>query len=99
MLRGRKERDQPVLSLIHYFVASSQIGRLVCLHCLNYHSNCVAYSIIGLYTSPHLVAVRERIRINGKPISEEQFAKYFFEVWDRLEANETVCVPKETNSE
>ncbi|KAM0790828.1 hypothetical protein ACM66B_004673 [Microbotryomycetes sp. NB124-2] len=39
----------------------------------------------GLYTSPHLVAVRERIRINGKPIEEDLFAKYFFEVWDRLE--------------
>ncbi|KAK4050744.1 Folylpolyglutamate synthetase [Microbotryomycetes sp. JL221] len=39
----------------------------------------------GLYTSPHLVAVRERIRINGRPIEEDLFAKYFFEVWDRLE--------------
>lgn len=26
---------------------------------------------IGLYTSPHLKSVRERIRINGEPISEE----------------------------
>ncbi len=26
---------------------------------------------VGLYTSPHLVDFRERIRINGKPISEE----------------------------
>ncbi|KZW04125.1 FolC bifunctional protein [Exidia glandulosa HHB12029] len=43
---------------------------------------------IGLYTSPHLCAVRERIRINGAPIAEEDFAKYFFEVWDRLEAND-----------
>ncbi|RXW24644.1 hypothetical protein EST38_g1235 [Candolleomyces aberdarensis] len=42
---------------------------------------------IGLYTSPHLVAVRERIRINGQPISEELFTKYFFEVWDRLQSN------------
>ncbi|RSH89065.1 Folylpolyglutamate synthetase [Saitozyma podzolica] len=42
---------------------------------------------IGLYTSPHLCAVRERIRINGEPISEEVFAKHFFEVWERLEAN------------
>ncbi|KAH9006929.1 Mur ligase [Lactarius hatsudake] len=40
---------------------------------------------IGLYTSPHLVAVRERIRVNGVPISEELFAKFFFDVWDRLE--------------
>ncbi|KAF8663430.1 hypothetical protein AX16_001000 [Volvariella volvacea WC 439] len=44
---------------------------------------------IGLYTSPHLVAVRERIRINGSPISESEFTRYFFEVWDRLQANQT----------
>ncbi|KAH7402805.1 Mur ligase [Pyrenochaeta sp. MPI-SDFR-AT-0127] len=41
---------------------------------------------IGLYTSPHLRFVRERIQINNEPISEQLFAKYFFEVWDRLEA-------------
>jgi folylpolyglutamate synthase len=41
---------------------------------------------IGLFTSPHLIAVRERIRINSQPLSESLFAKYFFEVWDRLEA-------------
>ncbi|ORX51711.1 FolC bifunctional protein [Hesseltinella vesiculosa] len=39
----------------------------------------------GLFTSPHLVAVRERIRINGEPISEELFAKYSEDVWNRLE--------------
>lgn len=42
-------------------------------------------SKIGLYTSPHLRFVRERIQINGQPLTEEQFAKYFFETWDRLE--------------
>ncbi|KAL8869781.1 MAG: hypothetical protein Q9174_004013 [Haloplaca sp. 1 TL-2023] len=40
---------------------------------------------IGLYTSPHLRFVRERIQINNEPLSEELFAKYFFETWDRLE--------------
>ncbi|CAO3594937.1 unnamed protein product [Absidia cylindrospora] len=39
----------------------------------------------GLFTSPHLVAVRERIRINGKPISEDLFAKYSEDIWTRLE--------------
>lgn len=39
---------------------------------------------IGLFTSPHLIAVRERIRVDGAPLSEELFARYFFEVWDRL---------------
>ncbi|MDD6209078.1 MAG: bifunctional folylpolyglutamate synthase/dihydrofolate synthase, partial [Bacteroidales bacterium] len=27
---------------------------------------------VGLYTSPHLLDFRERIRINGKPISEKK---------------------------
>lgn len=44
-------------------------------------------SKIGLYTSPHLRFVRERIQLNGEPLTEEQFAKYFFETWDRLEAS------------
>jgi len=46
-------------------------------------------SSVGLYTSPHLRFVRERIQINNQPLSEEAFAKYFFEVWDRLEASAT----------
>ncbi|KAF9916713.1 Folylpolyglutamate synthetase [Lobosporangium transversale] len=41
----------------------------------------------GLYTSPHLMEVRERIRINGVPLSQELFAKYFFEIWDRFESS------------
>ncbi|KXN86406.1 Folylpolyglutamate synthase [Leucoagaricus sp. SymC.cos] len=48
---------------------------------------------VGLYTSPHLVAVRERIRINGAPISEEDFAKYFFEIWDKLVKNDKRKLP------
>ncbi len=30
----------------------------------------------GLYTSPHLVSITERIRINGAQISEEEFARH-----------------------
>ncbi|KAI1187657.1 FolC bifunctional protein [Nemania serpens] len=37
---------------------------------------------VGTYTSPHLVSVRERIAIDGAPISRALFARYFFEVWD-----------------
>lgn len=44
---------------------------------------------IGLFTSPHLKSVRERIRIDGQPINELKFAKYFFDVWDRLSATES----------
>lgn len=38
----------------------------------------------GLYTSPHLICPEERIRINFEPLSKENFAGYFFEVWDSL---------------
>lgn len=37
-----------------------------------------------------MVSVRERIRINGNPLSEEVFAKFFFEVWDALDVNTKV---------
>ncbi|OAP54707.1 hypothetical protein AYL99_11155 [Fonsecaea erecta] len=43
---------------------------------------------IGLYTSPDLTCIRERIQINGQPISEDLFTKYFFEIWDRLFAQQ-----------
>lgn len=39
---------------------------------------------VGLLTSPHLVAVRERIRVGAAPLSEAAFARYFFEVSDAL---------------
>lgn len=42
-------------------------------------------SKVGLYTSPHLRFIRERIQINNEPISEELFAECFWEVWDRFE--------------
>lgn len=42
---------------------------------------------VGTYTSPHLVSVRERIMLDGAPISRELFARYFFEVWDAMTAS------------
>jgi folylpolyglutamate synthase len=48
-------------------------------------------SKVGLYTSPHLRFVRERIKIDNEPISEELFASYFWEVWDRLEASQPLA--------
>ncbi|MGB8848860.1 MAG: hypothetical protein WCC76_04030, partial [Candidatus Acidiferrales bacterium] len=31
----------------------------------------------GLYTSPHLERINERIRINGEPVSDTQFSESF----------------------
>ena len=40
--------------------------------------------VLLLLSSPHLMEVRERIRINGKPLPKDKFAKYFFDCWDNL---------------
>lgn len=37
-----------------------------------------------LFTSPHLVKVNERIRLDGKPLPDALWAKHFWAVWDRL---------------
>jgi len=36
----------------------------------------------GLYTSPHLARVNERIRVDGQPISDDDFARHYFRVDD-----------------
>jgi len=40
---------------------------------------------IGLFTSPHLKTVNERIQVDARPLDEDLFAKYFWQVWDRLD--------------
>ncbi|XP_070374806.1 folylpolyglutamate synthase, mitochondrial isoform X1 [Equus asinus] len=39
----------------------------------------------GFFSSPHLVQVRERIRINGQPISPELFTNHFWRLYHRLQ--------------
>ncbi|KYM99457.1 Folylpolyglutamate synthase, mitochondrial, partial [Cyphomyrmex costatus] len=39
----------------------------------------------GFFSSPHLVSVRERIRLNGEPISQTHFTHFFWNVYRRLE--------------
>ncbi|KAB5549701.1 Mur ligase [Coniochaeta sp. 2T2.1] len=43
---------------------------------------------VGTYTSPHVVSVRERIMLDGRPIGRELFARYFFQLWDRFGGGE-----------
>jgi dihydrofolate synthase/folylpolyglutamate synthase len=40
----------------------------------------------GLYTSPHLCSIRERIRVNGEIIAEEAFASLVSELMPHIEA-------------
>ena len=38
----------------------------------------------GLFTSPHLVDVRERVRINGRVLDKDTFSRYFWKVHDAV---------------
>ena len=52
----------------------------------NRSSNTTKPLRVGVYTSPHIEFVRERIRIDGAPISEGDFAEAFFRLWDLVQA-------------
>jgi folylpolyglutamate synthase len=39
----------------------------------------------GMFTSPHLVCIRERIRVNGLPVSEATFCQVYWAVRRKLE--------------
>lgn len=44
----------------------------------------------GFYSSPHLVNVTERIRLNGQPITKRLFSHYFWKIYTTLEQTK-VC--------
>ncbi len=48
-----------------------------------------AGATVGLYTSPHVLSVRERIMVNGEPIPEERIAEHMNRLHPYLEASRT----------
>ena len=45
------------------------------------------YKKVGLYTSPHLIRFNERIRINGKPISNKEIIRFTSEHRNFIDQN------------
>lgn len=43
---------------------------------------------VGLFTSPHLTDIRERIVVDGRLLDQNTYARYFFEFLERYEALE-----------
>ena len=41
--------------------------------------------LISFFSSPHLLEVRERIRINGTPLSKDMFVNYFWKCYNMFE--------------
>ncbi|KAF5491930.1 Folylpolyglutamate synthase [Colletotrichum siamense] len=87
---GYTPRDLNRMNIVH--VAGTKGKGTTCAYTnsilQSFHNESSVPRKIGLYTSPHLVSVRERIRLDSKPISEELFTQYFFEVWDALSAKQ-----------
>lgn len=78
---GISEEDMDSLNVVH--ISGTKGKGSTCAFCesiLRSHG----YKT-GFYSSPHLVEVRERFRIDGKPIQRETFASYFWDVYNRLE--------------
>ncbi|XP_056158751.1 folylpolyglutamate synthase isoform X5 [Syzygium oleosum] len=47
----------------------------------------------GLFTSPHLIDVRERFRLDGLDVSEDKFLLYFWDCWSQLKENVSEDLP------
>lgn len=46
----------------------------------------------GHYSSPHLIAVRERIRINGIPLEKATFSDHFWRLYNKLSQKKVFSV-------
>ncbi len=47
---------------------------------------------VGTYTSPHIETVRERIALDGKPISEKRFTQEATSLWEKLSQGEDLDI-------
>jgi len=85
-LLGHSESDIDALNVIH--VAGTKGKGSTCAFTesfLRAHGRRTGFPRkTGLYTSPHLIVPEERIRFDSVPIAQDTFAKYVFEVCDRL---------------
>ncbi|PRQ44926.1 putative tetrahydrofolate synthase [Rosa chinensis] len=83
------EKDIGGLRIIH--VAGTKGKGSTCTFCEAILRQCGFRT--GLFTSPHLIDVRERFRINGLEISEDKFLQYFWNCWYQLEEKITEDLP------
>ena len=80
-LRRAGYKPQDLTCMRHIHVAGTKGKGSVCAFAT---AMLREYGTVGTYTSPHLVSPRERIAIDGEPVSQELFTKSFFELWDRF---------------
>ncbi|KAK4436589.1 Folylpolyglutamate synthase [Sesamum alatum] len=88
------ELEEPIKQMKIIHVAGTKGKGSTCTFAESILRNCGFRT--GLFTSPHLIDVRERFRLEGSDISEEKFLAYFWWCWDRLKERTSDEVPMPT---
>ncbi|KMZ72501.1 Tetrahydrofolate synthase [Zostera marina] len=88
---GILELEEPISKLKVIHVAGTKGKGSTCSFAESILRNCGFRT--GLFTSPHLIDVRERFRLEGIEISEDKFLEYFWWCWKKLEEKTNVDVP------
>ncbi|KAJ8542088.1 hypothetical protein K7X08_016954 [Anisodus acutangulus] len=88
------ELEEPIKQMKVVHVAGTKGKGSTCAFTESILRNCGFHT--GLFTSPHLIDVRERFRLNGMDICEEKFLAYFWWCFDRFKERATDEVPMPT---
>ncbi|XP_057989642.1 folylpolyglutamate synthase isoform X3 [Hevea brasiliensis] len=86
--------DQAISEMKIIHVAGTKGKGSTCTFTESILRNCGFHT--GLFTSPHLIDVRERFRLDGEDICEEKFLAYFWWCYDRLKEKTTEDIPMPT---
>ncbi|KAK3148606.1 hypothetical protein QOZ80_3BG0297080 [Eleusine coracana subsp. coracana] len=85
------ELEEPIARMKVIHVAGTKGKGSTCTFTESILRSCGFHT--GLFTSPHLMDVRERFRLDGVDISEEKFLKYFWWCWNKLKEKTDDDVP------
>ncbi|XP_019245317.1 PREDICTED: folylpolyglutamate synthase isoform X2 [Nicotiana attenuata] len=88
------ELEEPIKKMKVIHVAGTKGKGSTCVFTESILRNCGFRT--GLFTSPHLIDVRERFRLDGTDICEEKFLAYFWWCFDRFKERTSDEVPMPT---
>jgi dihydrofolate synthase/folylpolyglutamate synthase len=78
-----ERRNSPQLNQHYIHVAGTNGKGSVCSYIAQLLPH-LGYKRIGLYTSPHLVSFRERILVNGRPVSKKWIVSWLNSAYDAI---------------